>query len=129
MSPDTDAPTFSFPEMDPDRRLAELMLYLADKCERDPVFGATKLNKDPGVGRFLRLLRDRSADHWRGVQAPAARPRATPAATGDGCILFSSRRPAGAPRGMMLRAKTRHPRTRRTCYDVRCATLSACWWP
>ena len=45
MNADTGAPTFSFPEMDPDRRLAELILYLAEKCERDPGFGATKLNK------------------------------------------------------------------------------------
>ena len=45
MNPGTDAPTFSFPDMDPDRRLAELILYIAEKCERDPNFGATKLNK------------------------------------------------------------------------------------
>ena len=45
MNPDTDTPTFSFPEMDPDRRLAELILYISEKWEQDPSFGATKLNK------------------------------------------------------------------------------------
>ena len=40
-----DTPTFSFPAMDPDRRLAEMILYIAEKCEYDPNFGATKLNK------------------------------------------------------------------------------------
>ncbi len=45
MNPDPNPPTFSFPNMDPDRRLAELILYIAEKCARDPNFGATKLNK------------------------------------------------------------------------------------
>ena len=45
MNSDTGSPTFSFPDMDPDRRLAELILYIAEKCESDPKFGATKLNK------------------------------------------------------------------------------------
>lgn len=84
MSSDTDAPTFSFPEMDPDRRLAELILYIAEKCERDPNFGATKLNKILTFADFSAYLRDWSADHWRGVHAPLARPRATPATTGAG---------------------------------------------
>lgn len=30
---------------DPDRRLRELMLHVAARCQNDPTFGATKLNK------------------------------------------------------------------------------------
>jgi len=37
--------TYEFPDMDGERRLRELILYIANKCEDDPTFGATKLNK------------------------------------------------------------------------------------
>lgn len=39
------SPTYEFRDMQPDKRLAELMLYVADKCSQDAKFGATKLNK------------------------------------------------------------------------------------
>ena len=38
-------PTFSFTELNGDDRLQELILYIAQQCENDPTFGATKLNK------------------------------------------------------------------------------------
>lgn len=38
-------PTVSFPRRDPDKRLGELMLYVAKKSQFDPNFGGTKLNK------------------------------------------------------------------------------------
>lgn len=38
-------PTVSFPERHPDKRLGELMLYIAKKSQFDPNFGGTKLNK------------------------------------------------------------------------------------
>jgi hypothetical protein len=38
-------PTVSFPERHPDKRLGELMLYVAKKSQFDPNFGGTKLNK------------------------------------------------------------------------------------
>jgi len=37
--------TYSFPDMNPNRRLRELILYIAGKCANDPYFGRTKLNK------------------------------------------------------------------------------------
>jgi hypothetical protein len=37
--------TYSFPQMDGDRRLRELILYVSAKCAPDPGFGSTKLNK------------------------------------------------------------------------------------
>ncbi|MGD0289029.1 MAG: Panacea domain-containing protein [Candidatus Binataceae bacterium] len=37
--------TYEFPEMKPDERLRELILYVAEKCATDPEFNATKLNK------------------------------------------------------------------------------------
>ncbi|MDQ2732810.1 MAG: Panacea domain-containing protein [Armatimonadota bacterium] len=37
--------TYEFPELPGEERLRELILYIADKCEDDPKFGATKLNK------------------------------------------------------------------------------------
>jgi len=37
--------TYSFPEMNGDERLRELILYISEKCADDPTFGATKLNK------------------------------------------------------------------------------------
>jgi len=50
--------TFSFPDMDPDSRLRELMLYVAHKCSDDPGFGATKLNKILYFSDFLSYLND-----------------------------------------------------------------------
>lgn len=38
-------PTVSFPERNPDKRLGELMLYVAKKSQFDQNFGGTKLNK------------------------------------------------------------------------------------
>jgi hypothetical protein len=38
-------PTISFPERHPDKRLGELMLYIAKKSQFDQNFGGTKLNK------------------------------------------------------------------------------------
>ncbi|MGA8641759.1 MAG: Panacea domain-containing protein [Candidatus Binatus sp.] len=37
--------TYEFPDMHPDERLRELILYIAEKCADDPAFNATKLNK------------------------------------------------------------------------------------
>ena len=37
--------TYEFPEMRPDERLRELILYIALKCESDARFNATRLNK------------------------------------------------------------------------------------
>lgn len=38
-------PTVSYPEKNPDKRLGELMLYIAKKSQFDENFGGTKLNK------------------------------------------------------------------------------------
>ncbi len=38
-------PTFDFGRTDAEERLAELIVYVAEKCASDPYFGATKLNK------------------------------------------------------------------------------------
>jgi hypothetical protein len=38
-------PTFDFCRADGEHRLAELIIYVADKCADDPYFGAIKLNK------------------------------------------------------------------------------------
>jgi Protein of unknown function (DUF4065) len=45
--------TFSFPDMDADLRLRELILYIAAKCSDDPKFNATKLNKILYFADFL----------------------------------------------------------------------------
>jgi hypothetical protein len=37
--------TYSFENMNPEDRLAELLVYIAAKCSDDPSFGAIKLNK------------------------------------------------------------------------------------
>ena len=37
--------TYEFPELHPDERLRELILYISAKCTGDVFFGATKLNK------------------------------------------------------------------------------------
>lgn len=38
-------PTFKFPDAGGEDRLRELILYIATRCQDDPKFGATKLNK------------------------------------------------------------------------------------
>lgn len=38
-------PTFEFSRTDAEKRLAELIIYIAEKCSDDLYFGATKLNK------------------------------------------------------------------------------------
>ena len=72
-----DAPTFSFPEMDPDRRLAELILYIAEKCEHDPGFGAVKLNKILAFADFSSYFETgkpiTGAEYMRLPQGPAPR--------------------------------------------------------
>lgn len=77
MTADTGSPTFSFPEMDPDRRLAELILYLAEKCERDPSFGATKLNKILAFADFSAYFKTgkpiTGAEYMRLPQGPVPR--------------------------------------------------------
>jgi uncharacterized phage-associated protein len=45
--------TYEFPEMDPDDRLRELILYIAEKCATDPEFSATLLNKILFYADFL----------------------------------------------------------------------------
>ncbi len=47
---------FNFPELDPDSRLRELMIYIARKCSDDPGFGATKLNKILYFSDFISFL-------------------------------------------------------------------------
>lgn len=72
-----DAPTFSFPEMDPDRRLAELILYIAEKCEHDPGFGAVKLAKVLAFADFSSYFETgkpiTGAEYMRLPQGPAPR--------------------------------------------------------
>jgi hypothetical protein len=50
-------PTFSFPDLDGEQKLKELILYVADKCEDDPRFGATKLNKILAFSDFVSYYR------------------------------------------------------------------------
>jgi hypothetical protein len=45
--------TFRFGEPYGDDRLRELILYIAEKCQEDPTFGATKLNKILYFSDFL----------------------------------------------------------------------------
>ena len=44
--------TITMPEYD-ERKLKELILYVADRCEADPTFGAIKLNKTLFYADFL----------------------------------------------------------------------------
>lgn len=37
--------TYAAPDRNPDERLRQMILYIADQCVDDPTFGATKLNK------------------------------------------------------------------------------------
>ncbi|HLC06245.1 MAG TPA: Panacea domain-containing protein [Anaerolineales bacterium] len=45
--------TFDFPQMAPDERLRELILYISARCSEDPTFGAIKLNKILYFADFL----------------------------------------------------------------------------
>jgi hypothetical protein len=70
-------PTFSFPEIDGEARLRELILYIAGRCERDPRFGATKLNKILMFSDFMAYFRRRrpitGVEYMRLPQGPAPR--------------------------------------------------------
>lgn len=70
-------PTYSFPEMDPDRRLAEMILHVAERCEHDPNFGATKLNKILAFADFSAYFETGTpitgAEYMRLPQGPAPR--------------------------------------------------------
>jgi len=50
-------PTFSFPQLDGERKLKELILYVAEKCDGDTRFGATKLNKILAFSDFVAYYR------------------------------------------------------------------------
>src|SRR5438132_1892623 len=41
----TTTSTYSFPRMNSDARLREMILYISAACETDSTYGATKLNK------------------------------------------------------------------------------------
>lgn len=77
MNSDQGSPTYSFPDMDPDRRLAELILYIAEKCESEPRFGATKLNKILAFADFSAYFETgrpiTGAEYLRLPQGPAPR--------------------------------------------------------
>jgi len=45
--------TFSFPVKDAEKRLAELILHISQRCQASPMFGATKLNKILWYADFL----------------------------------------------------------------------------
>lgn len=49
--------TYGFPEREPDARLRELMLYIAEKCSDDIYFGAIKLNKILYFSDFISYLK------------------------------------------------------------------------
>jgi hypothetical protein len=50
-------PTFSFPIPNGEQKLAELVLYIATKCDGDHRFGATKLNKILAFSDFIAYYR------------------------------------------------------------------------
>ena len=49
--------TFKFDDPDGEKRLVELMLHIADRCEEDATFGATKLSKILWWSDFLSYAR------------------------------------------------------------------------
>lgn len=49
-------PTYSVQLPDGDRRMQELIVYISDKCQADPTFGATKLNKILFYADFLSFV-------------------------------------------------------------------------
>jgi hypothetical protein len=70
-------PTFSFPAINGDARLRELILYIAARCDRDPGFGAVKLNKILLYSDFTAFFRRRrpitGVEYMRLPQGPAPR--------------------------------------------------------
>jgi len=78
MSPThTRPPTYSFPDIDGEPRLRELIVYIAGRCDRDPRFGATKLNKILMFSDFMAYFRRRrpitGVEYMRLPQGPAPR--------------------------------------------------------
>ena len=69
--------TFSFADMNSDNRLRELILYIAEKCESDRRFGATKLNKILAFADFYSFFRHgrpvTGAEYMRLPNGPAPR--------------------------------------------------------
>ena len=51
-------PTYRFAKHNGDQLLGELILYIAKRCEADPTFGATKLNKILWWADFLSYARN-----------------------------------------------------------------------
>jgi hypothetical protein len=70
-------PTYSFPDIDGEARLRELILYIAGRCERDPRFGAVKLNKILAFADFTAYFRRRrpitGVEYMRLPQGPVPR--------------------------------------------------------
>ena len=58
-------PTYGFQIKDGSRLLGELILYIAERCAEDPIFGAVKLNKLLWRADFLAYARDGSAPRCR----------------------------------------------------------------
>ena len=69
--------TFQFDGLDGERRLAELILHIANRCGDDPTFGATKLNKILWWADFLSYAHDgepiTGVEYQRLVHGPAPR--------------------------------------------------------
>ena len=70
-------PTYSFPNLNGEARLRELIVYIAARCERDVRFGATKLNKILMFSDFMAYFRRRQpitgVEYMRLPQGPAPR--------------------------------------------------------
>lgn len=70
-------PTYSFPELNGEARLRELILYIATRCETDHRFGATKLNKILAFADFVAYFRRRrpitGVEYMRLPQGPVPR--------------------------------------------------------
>ena len=77
MPPKLERLTFRFDDMDSDARLRELILYVAQKCDRDRRFGATKLNKILAFADFTSFFETRrpitGAEYMRLPQGPVPR--------------------------------------------------------
>ena len=67
-------PTYRFDELNGDQRLGEMILYVAERCEEDPTFGATKLNKILWRADFLAYARHNEpitgAEYRKAPQGP-----------------------------------------------------------
>jgi hypothetical protein len=70
-------PTYSFPELNGEARLRELILYIATRCESDHRFGAIKLNKILAFADFVAYFRRRrpitGVEYMRLAQGPVPR--------------------------------------------------------